>query len=61
MIFLTLQMLPLVLALIKTKIAIFLTHWSENAHFTLDSRAFNDWRQFSIETGFRLTNGLKRW
>ena len=30
--FLTLKMLLLALALIKTKI--FLTHWSENAHFT---------------------------
>ena len=32
--FLTLKMLPLALALIKTKIPIFLTHWSENADFT---------------------------
>ena len=30
--FLTLKMLPLALALINTKYAIFLTHWSENAH-----------------------------
>ena len=31
--FLSLKMLPLALALIKTKIAIFLTQWSENTHF----------------------------
>ena len=33
-IFLTLKLLQLVLVLIKIKIAIFLTSWSENAHFT---------------------------
>ena len=57
--FLTLKMLPLALALIKAKI--FLTHWSENAHFTLEFRFFNGWRQFSIESGHFLTNGAKRW
>ena len=32
--FLDLKVLPLALVLIKTKIAIFLTHWSENALFS---------------------------
>ena len=57
--FLTLKMLPLALALIKTKIAIFLTHWSENAHFTWEFRVFDVWREFSIEKGQFLTNGSK--
>ena len=38
----------------------FLTHWSENAHFTLEFRVFNDWRQFSFEEGHFLTNGSKK-
>ena len=46
-------MLPLALALIKTKNRHLLDplHWSENAHFTLDLRVFNGWRQFSIKKG----------
>ena len=54
--FLTLKMLPLDLA--KQKIAIFLTHWSDNAQFTIEFRAFNGWRELSIEKGhFSVQNG----
>ena len=45
----------------KQKITIFLTLCSENAHFTLESRVFSGWRQFSIEKGHFLTNVSKRW
>ena len=40
--FLTLKILPLALELIETKkIAIFLNHWSENAHFTSEFAKLN--------------------
>ena len=56
---LTLEMLALALVLIKTKNAIFLTNWSENAHFTWEFRVFDDWREFSIEKGQFLPMGQK--
>ena len=36
---------------ILKKNAIFLTHWSENVHFTWVFRVFDGYREFSIEKG----------
>ena len=35
----------------QQKIVIFLTHLSENAHFTLEFRVFNDWRTMDQKDG----------
>ena len=50
--FLTLKTLPLAVKLKGKENVIFLTHWSENAHLTLEFRVFNGWRQFSVEKGY---------
>ena len=47
--FLTLQMLPMTLALIEPNYFHFLTHWSENDHFTRKIRFLNNKRKFPIE------------
>ena len=57
--FLTLKMLALALALIKTKNRHLFDPLVRKCSFYM--RVFGGWRQFSIEKGLFFTNGSKRW